>query len=123
MILPKEYLMGRDKEYPIDLDKALSMADLLIRVNLVLHILKIQTEVSSGYRPGKYNVKAKGATKSGHALCTEVDIKDPLGKNATLLLANIKLLEEYGLYLEDPKYTKGWCHIGTKPRKNRVFIP
>jgi uncharacterized protein YcbK (DUF882 family) len=123
VITTKEYLMGRDKEFPLSIEQAINMADLLIRVNLVLLILKIEAIVTSGYRPGKYNKKAGGATLSGHLMCCAVDIADPLGKLAPIFLANVKLLEEYGLYLEDPSYTKGWIHLDTKPRKNRVFIP
>jgi hypothetical protein len=125
LILPSEYLMGRDKIYPLVEEQYLNMCDLLIRVNLLCHILKFDVvKVTSGYRPGSYNKKAGGAALSGHMTCKAVDLSDPQqGKYGKLLLANTKLLEELGLWLEDPSYTKGWIHLDTKPRKNIVFIP
>jgi len=56
--------------------------------------------------------------------------EDPEGKFAAWCL-NQDLLVRAGLYMENPKWTlrelpqgyRGWVHLDTKPRKNRIFIP
>jgi uncharacterized protein YcbK (DUF882 family) len=121
MITPKDYLMGRDKEYPLSIEQALNMADLLARINHLFAILKIDAHVNSGYRPGKYNIQAGGSPKSNHLICKAIDIADPRGELADLFKSNLKLLEEYGLWMEDPSKTPGWVHLDTKERKNRIF--
>jgi hypothetical protein len=123
MITPEEYLMGRDKDFPLDMRQAINMADLLSRVNHLIASLKINTRVSSGYRPSSINKKIGGAKMSTHTVCAGVDLYDSKGEIGSLLKSNVKILEEYGLYLENPEHTKGWVHLDTKTRKNRIFIP
>lgn len=123
MITPKEYLMGRDKEFPLDMLQATNMADLLSRINHLIATLKISTRVSSGYRPSSINKKIGGAKMSTHTVCAGVDLYDPHGEIGKMLRSNTKILEEYGLFLENPDFTKGWVHLDTKTRKNRIFNP
>ena len=123
MITPKDYLMGRDKIYPISKEQALAMADLLARINHLFATLKINAHITSGYRPGHFNKAAGGAARSGHLVCQAIDVADPQGELAELFKNNLKLLEEYGLWLEDPEHTLGWLHLDTKERKNRIFKP
>lgn len=125
MITLKEFLMGRDKEFPLSVEQALNAADLLSRVNYLLAKLGIKTVVTSGYRPGSYNVKAGGSKKSAHLTCQAVDLKDSSGIIANVLRNNIKLLEECDLYLENPDKTIGWIHLSSrKPLSgNRIFNP
>ena len=89
-----------------------------------------------GYKPAMYassclrsmvdqqrvNPKALG---SSHLYGCAVDIKDPDGKLAQWLKANTAKLEKCGLWMEDPTYTKGWCHLQTYAPKsmNRYFKP
>lgn len=70
----------------------------------------------------RINPKAIG---SSHLYGCAVDIADKDGKLAKWLLAHKDLLEKYGLYMEDPKYTNGWVHLQTYAPKsmNRIFIP
>lgn len=123
MITPKDYLMGRDKIYPISKDQAVAMADLLARVNHLFATFKINAQLTSGYRPGHFNKAAGGAARSGHLTCHAIDIVDHDGEIGELLKNNVKLLEEYGLWLENPDHTSGWVHLDTKERKNRIFNP
>ncbi len=123
MITIKEYLKNRELDAPLDKEQCFNMAELLGKVNYLLGRLNISPAVSSGYRPASVNSSIGGAKKSMHILCGAVDLSDGEGKIAQLLLNNLKLLEECGLWLEDPKHTKGWVHLDIKPRKNRVFIP
>ena len=123
MITLQQYLMGREKEYPLSLEQALNAADLLSRVNYLLAKLGIVANVSSGYRPGHYNKAAGGAIKSNHLICKAIDLKDSTGIIANTLRNNVKLLEECGLWLENPDRTNGWAHLDTKQRTNRIFNP
>lgn len=62
---------------------------------------------------------------SCHLSGEAVDISDPDGKLAIWLKKNEKKLETLGLYVEDPAYTKGWCHLQKRAPKSgkRFFIP
>jgi len=115
--------MDRDKDFPLDMRQAINMADLLSRINHLIASLKINTRVTSGYRPSAINKKIGGAKMSTHTVCAGIDLLDTQGEIGKMLKANVKILEEYGLYLENPDYTKGWVHLDTKTRKNRIFIP
>lgn len=123
MVTVEEYLMGRDKDFPLDIQQARNMADLLARVNYLFAILKINARVSSGYRPSAINKTIGGAKMSTHTVCAGIDVFDHDGSIGKTLRTNVKLLEEVGLWLESPDYTKGWVHLDTRKRKNRVFIP
>jgi uncharacterized protein YcbK (DUF882 family) len=123
MITPEEYLMGRDKTYPLDMQQAYNMADLLVRVNCLFKTLGVSPRVSSGYRPSVINKTIGGAKMSTHTVCKGIDLLDPDKELAKLVKTNLKLLEEYGLWLENPDYTKNWLHLDTKQRQNRIFNP
>lgn len=123
MITPEQYLMGRDKTYPLDMQQARNMADLLARVNFLIASLKIDTTVSSGYRPSAINKTIGGAKLSTHTVCAGIDLHDSSGNIGKVLKANVTLLEWLGLWLENPTETVGWVHLDTKTRKNRIFNP
>jgi hypothetical protein len=123
--------MGRDREFPLDMQQARNAADLLSRVNWLFGRLNITAKVSSGYRPSSINKTIGGAKMSTHTVCAGIDLVDDFGKIGTLLSMRVKLLEECGLWLESPQYTKKevdgkmvyWTHLDIKERKNRIFIP
>lgn len=91
-----------------------------------------------GYKPAMYatsclrsikdqqriNPKAMG---SSHLYGCAIDIADPDGDLADWLQTSIGYgtLGECGLWMEDPKYTKGWVHLQTYAPKsmNRIFKP
>jgi hypothetical protein len=128
MITVEEYLMGRDKDFPLDMLQARNMADLLSRVNHLLASIKRTAKVSSGYRPSSINKSIGGAKMSTHTLCAGIDLHDHDRSLGKLLQSNPKLLEDHGLWLEHPNYTVnkngyGWVHLDIKKRKNRIFIP
>lgn len=72
----------------------------------------------------RINPKAMG---SSHLYGCAIDIADPDGKLARWLLSieGQRKLVECGLWMEDPKYTKGWTHLSSYIPKsgNRYFIP
>lgn len=72
----------------------------------------------------RINPKAMG---SSHLYGCAIDIADPDGKLAQWLLSieGQSKLVECGLWMEDPKYTKGWIHLSSYMTKSgkRIFIP
>jgi hypothetical protein len=124
-------LQGRDKQYPLTDAHRKNAEELLRRVNALLAEYVADggdpnVRVSSGYRPGHYNVAAGGAKASAHLTCSAVDLADPGEKLAQWVWANRPLLNKYNLDLEDPNWTPGWVHLDLKHRsgtENRVFIP
>lgn len=123
MITVAEYLMGRDKDDPLDYLQLRNMADLLSRINHLLGEYKIKTKVTSGYRPPRINKTIGGAKMSTHTACAGIDLLDTDGSIGKMLKDKPEILERYGLWLEHPDYTRGWVHLDIKQRKNRVFIP
>jgi hypothetical protein len=120
----EELLMQRHWEYPLSELDAANMARVWLRVNQLLakYPEKLAPPlVSSGYRPGHYNVKAGGAARSTHLTCEAVDIRDPNGKLDAWIDSNPNVLVECNLWREDPKVTATWCHLDIRPRKNRTF--
>lgn len=130
MITRDEVLKGRDRDYPLDSELEQNLTRLLDAVNKIRKEWGKPLIVTSGYRPGHYNKSARGAKRSAHMTCEAVDFRDPDGEFGKWCLANLKLLEEAGLYMESPIYTheppaKRWIHLQIRAPKsgNRVFIP
>lgn len=139
IITIENYYMGRDVEYKDELTSDINRNahELLDKVNALLQELEITEEfwkdlpkkVSSGWRPAEVNKNIGGGSKSAHLSAKAVDIVDTKDqKLAKLLKENTKLLKKYGLWMEDPSYTKGqytnWVHLQTrKAYSGRIFRP
>ena len=125
MIKTSEFLMGRDKTYPLSLELWVNLAQLLSAVNYLRGVYGKPLSISSGYRPGVFNRAAGGAKNSAHMTCEAIDVRDPDAEFAQWCLDNLHELEKAGLYLEDPSHTPGWVHLQTRaPRSGkRVFLP
>lgn len=126
MISLQAYLMGREAEFPPTPEMLADANSLLQRVESLFYDLGIELtddDLSSGYRPGRFNVMAGGSANSAHLKCVAIDIKDPNKKFAKAVLQNPQLLDRHGLYLEDPKYCPTWLHLQTRKTRNRVFKP
>lgn len=132
MITLEQYLMGRDKIYPLTIGQLENACKLLCAVNWIIGTLKIDTNVSSGYRPLEINSSVGGAKFSTHLECAGVDLFDESGKIGTLLVQRKELLKKVGLYLENPSYTKKkrqdgtiskWVHLDIKVRSSTIFNP
>jgi len=117
------YLMGRDKNSPVSEEQLRNTANLLARVNMLLGLLTHKATVSSGYRPLSINSTVGGSKNSTHLLCMGVDLVDSDGYLANTILNDLSILEVCDLYLENPKFTKGWVHLDIRKRDNRVFNP
>lgn len=79
--------------------------------------------VSSGYRTVEHNKAIGGAPHSNHLTGKACDFSDPDGAIKKWCLANLPILVKLGLYMEHPDSSPTWCHLQTKPTKNRVFRP
>lgn len=120
-----EILMGREGEYPLTPILQRNLSNLLSQLNVLRRRYGKPMIVSSGYRPGKYNVQAGGAPRSAHLTCEACDFHDPRRELRDYILANPEILDLCELYMEDPRRTPTWVHLQTRPTPsgNRVFIP
>ena len=103
-------------------------ADLLDSINKLLDEVGVTSRrVSSGFRPSGVNAGIKGAAKrSLHMTGKAIDLSDPDGQIAKKVAARPDLMRKYGVFLESPAHTKGWCHLdkgSRSDRPNRQFIP
>jgi uncharacterized protein YcbK (DUF882 family) len=126
----KDYLMGRNKVYASEFNSSITdnAKFLLIMVNHLLTDLRVlPVTVTSGWRPASLNrTIPTAAKKSLHTIGRAVDISDPDGHIAKLILGRPELLRKYGLWMEDKSFTPTWVHldIGDRsPRELRVFKP
>lgn len=132
MISRKEYLMGRDAQFPADFTPELdeNTDELLGAVNEFSADYKGQLLVNSGWRPRSINDLTPHASKtSKHLDCLAIDLNDTDGKLWQYILDNLDKAAALNLYFEDARWTRtktgGWCHIqlgGPKSRK-RIYIP
>ena len=120
--------MGRDTQYPDDFNDEIKKngEQTVDKINLLLGIWGGHTEVTSGWRPPSINAATKGAKKkSNHLLALACDLLDRSGDLDSWCLSNLKVLEDIGLWLEDPISTEGWTHLQIVSPKSgrRVFKP
>ena len=114
--------------------------ELLTRVNALLARAKMETvyqdwidedtgtQISGakgGYGDGGFRLQSAttGKPYSSHKQGQAIDIYDPHSKLDMWITDAI--LEEFDLYRENPDFTRGWCHLQTKPpgSGNRTFKP
>ena len=103
-----------------------NLKSLLVKVNGLLEDLGLQARVSSGFRPSAVNAAIKtAARRSKHLKGQALDLEDWAREIAKAIMENLHLLERHGLYMEDPRFTKSWCHLqDIPPRSGKgVFIP
>lgn len=131
-----EFLMGRDKDYPLTDELIGNMNTIVPRVNTLLESFYNDNpdvprrDVSSGYRPEAINTTVAGAAKkSKHMICAAIDLKDHDKLLGQWCLKNLKILADVGLWMESlttTHYGPGlWTHLQCIPPKsgNRVFLP
>ena len=111
-------------ESEIDIVTKRNLEDLIRKVNALGYepAMRASSCLRSIKDQQRINPKAMG---SSHLYGCAVDIADPDGKLAKWLNTHTELLERRGLWMEDPRYTKGWVHLQTYAPKsmNRVFVP
>jgi hypothetical protein len=92
--------------------------------------------LSSGFRPQHVNAKTIGASANSlHLKALAGDAEDQDRELAIFCLSDLALLVHFGLYLEDPRYSRRrhpdtkkwmfWVHLQVVPPPSgkRVFIP
>jgi uncharacterized protein YcbK (DUF882 family) len=134
MITLKELLKGTDfKSIPKEHQDNLMI--LLERINKVRSAYGKPMSVTSPYRSMADHLriyKEKGITdqskipmKSKHLFGQAVDISDPNQELQKWVKDNVKLMEEFQLWMEDFSATKNWVHFQLVPPKSgkRFFMP
>lgn len=106
--------MGRDVEYPLTPVLEANLSELLRRINKIRHKYGKPLVVTSGYRPGKYNLIAGGSSKSAHLTCEAVDFADTNRDFTNWIMSNPGVLIECDLYMESPAYTPSWTHLQSR---------
>ena len=118
MITKEEILMGRDVQYPLSEEQRNNLGMLLIALNKLRKLYGKPMYVTSGYRPGHYNVKAKGGKNSAHLTCEAADFADT-DRDLTNFCTD-EILTQCGLFMEDPSVATTWCHLMIRFPKSRV---
>ena len=122
-ISKSEILMGREVQYPLNPEQQKNLDILLVKMNKVRDAYGKPMSVSSGYRPAAINAGVSGAAKnSSHTLCMACDIKDPDGSVRKWVLANLQLMKDLGLWIEDFRWTPTWVHFQIRPASRRIFM-
>lgn len=132
LITLRQYFDGREFQYPEDLTtEVVENAKALIhRVSgLLLDLGFVCVDVSSGWRPPAVNASTKGAAvASSHMSGMGIDVADPLRAIAISILSKEQpelLLQQYDLYIEDPRWTPKHVHFQIRPPGSgrRIYIP
>lgn len=123
MISMQEVLMGRAKLEDLSDELKANGQELLRRLNLFRTEYGTPMIVSSGYRPANQNTQAGGAKQSAHMSLQACDFIDKDGKLFDFIKANPDILEKCDLYMEDPRWTKNWIHLQSRPTNERIFLP
>lgn len=118
-------------EYELTSEQISHLQDLFVAINRVRQAYGKPMYVSSGVRSVDEQIRiytVMGRTPalgSAHIKAAACDIKDVDGELWNWCMANLHLLEEAGLYLEDKHYTPTWVHFQTIAPKsgNRIFKP
>lgn len=134
MISIDELLSGQAKLGELSNEVQNNLQELLVKVNKVRTAYGKPMIVTSGLRTKKHHLEIyarkgiyppKVPMKSNHLSGRAVDFADANGELKKWVKANIKLMEEIGLWMEDFSATKTWCHFQINPPKsgNRFFMP
>lgn len=112
------------KKSEIDAVTLRNLEDLIRKVNALNYPdpMRASSCLRSLKDQKRINPSAMG---SSHLYGAALDISDPVGNLAKWLTINSQLLAYNGLWMEDPKYTKGWVHLSIYAPKSmkRFFIP
>jgi hypothetical protein len=128
MISKDELLKGRDTQYPNDYNDTISsnLDSLLIPLNKIREAYGKPMTVNSGWRPPSVNAATPGAaTHSKHMIGLACDIADSNNEVMNWVLANLQLMKDLNIYMEDFRWTPGWTHfqLGPPTSGKRIFIP
>jgi hypothetical protein len=129
MISMDEILMGRAKFEDLDKETQANLLILHERINKLRKAYGKPLKVNDGYRRQQDKPK-NGAAQSKHFIGAAIDLDDD--DSAYLwkwVQANLQLMKDIGLWMEDPRWTHGsvgtWMHFQIIPPKSnkRIYIP
>lgn len=129
MIIMSEILQGRAELGDLKGETLENIIILFERINKLRTAYGKPMKVNDGYRR-PVDTPKNGAKLSKHLIGAAIDIDDD--EEGTLwkwTLENLQLLQEIGLWIEDPRWTHGkvgtWMHFQILPPKSgkRIFIP
>ena len=141
MITLRDYWMGRDTHYPTywspdvraNGQRTVDLVNKLLERAALFGIFPTRSDngfgfVRSGWRPPTVNLATPNAAPNSMHLTGEaVDLNDADGEFDDWLMGaeGQRALEEIGLWMEHPAFTKTWSHVQTRPPKSgrRVFYP
>lgn len=125
ILTTQEKHLEREQSPECTTEVRIHAADLAERVSRLCDRLGIRPSITSGFRTASANSSAGGKVASAHMTGEAVDIADPKGEIGAAVLSDPGLLSEFDLYVEDPRFTKGWVHLQIRATKSgrRIFIP
>ncbi len=122
-ITREDIVGGTEATKPLSVDEEVNLHNLLIAVNALQDLWGSQFVINSGRRLAPVATPFGTATHSAHMVTAAVDIKDSAQLISKWLEVHTDILEQLGLYMEDPKFTPTWCHVQVRPTHNRIFKP
>ncbi len=136
----REYFNNLGNEEPTEL-AVYNATHLLLKCDKLREAYGEPLVISSGCRTYLHNINIyhrvnekrdkKGldpipiSLASNHLItdCSAVDFRDPDGSLVDFIMSDLLILSRLDLFMEDPEYTKGWVHLTTTKKSQRVFIP
>lgn len=112
--------------YPMDAQTHENIGTLIEKLSLLRDAWGRAMHVTSGLRSAADQMRINpSAPKSHHVTGEAADIADSDGRLAEWTKANLPLMEQIGLWMEDFDHTHGWVHYQISPPKSghRVFVP
>lgn len=118
--------MGRDKQYPPSEQMIEDATNLLENVSLLEEALGVEFILTGGFRPEEMieDHELPGCPHDAHSRAQGIDIHDPDLFISKLILQNLDLLEQTGLWMESPVSAKDHLHLQSYAPGSgkRVFI-
>lgn len=124
----EDYYGGYEEKYSSELsrDMRFNAQHTLDMANCLLSLFGERRNISSGWRPKSVNARIPGAAVfSKHLTCQAIDLADRDLALAQWCVDHKDILQNLGLWMEDPRWTIGWTHLQTvaPTSGNRIFIP
>ena len=118
--------------HPVNQEIELNLNTLIDKLSIIRALYNRPMIVTNGLRDKadmlriyKNRPESRIPWGSMHLIGAAADIADRDKSLAKFCFDNVQLLEDVGLWVEDPTYTHSWCHLQIYPPKsgNRFFKP
>lgn len=111
----------QEEELPPDVSE--NLEKVIIILNKFQGMYGMVLNFTCSYRDEEHNTMIRGAKNSDHCKGFAVDISDLDRGIAAFCMKNLEILENLGIWLEHPAFTKNWVHFTINPKKIRAFKP